>query len=48
MLAMNNMNINKDKLLSVKKRLADLNEYFTGYITALKTLLEDFENGYIS
>lgn len=30
------------------KGLVDLNEYFTGYITALKTLLEDFEKGYIS
>ena len=25
------------------KGLADLNEYFTGYITALKTLLKDLE-----
>lgn len=30
------------------KGLVDLNEYFAGYITALQTLLEDFENGYIS
>ena len=30
------------------KHIKELDEYFTGYATALTTLLEDLENGYIS